>query len=191
MLKVLTPLLALSDAKTTTATIAPIGSIITPSHFSVALTRSGGLTNESSGSTTVGPETIRIAPTRTAIGVGRPSSRMAPTAPSPQVIRTPIVISLRTAGRTSRGNWSNRRPRPPSKRISATTIRTNGDSESPSSSFGLMIPATDSPAMTPIASSGTITGILAQPPKRRATIERITTRAKPMSRACELTGFGL
>ena len=53
---------ALSAVNTTTPSSAPIGSISTPSHLSTERTFSDGRTNSSSGSTTVGPDTTRIAP---------------------------------------------------------------------------------------------------------------------------------
>ena len=49
-------------SKTSTARVAPTGSIMMPSHFSTEATRLVGRTWLSRGMTTVGPDTTKIAP---------------------------------------------------------------------------------------------------------------------------------
>ncbi len=64
---------ALTPWNTSSARVAPIGSITIPSHFTTALIRRFGLTVRSSGAMTVGPVTTRIAPSRKATRQCRPT----------------------------------------------------------------------------------------------------------------------
>ena len=71
----------------TTAMIAPTGSTSTPSHLSTDRTFASGAMKSRIGRTTVGPETIRIAPIRTAISRGDVEQQCRPkSTPSSHVI---------------------------------------------------------------------------------------------------------
>ncbi len=171
--------LVFREPKMTTAMIAPTGSTSTPSHFSTARTLASGAMKSRIGSTTVGPETIRIAPMRTAISVGTSNRKATATAPSSQVRTTPKVSSLITAGRTPAPSSSRLRLSAPSKRMMPTAIWTMGESESPSRACGSIAPVTETPATTPATSSGMIAGTPIQEPARRARMDSTTTSERP------------
>ena len=168
-----------SEPNTTTAMIAPIGSIRMPSHLRTFRTWDDGLMKSRIGSTTVGPETIRTAPIRTEIGWGRSNSQTIASVAITQVSRTPMVQSRTTADRTPAPSSSRFRLRAPSKRIRPTAIWTAGESASPSSFSGSIRPVTEVPATTPMTSSGTIAGTRMTVATRRARTDSTTTRLNP------------
>ena len=60
-------------SSTSTARMAPIGSMVMPSHLAMVPTRPAGRTWRSSGSTTVGPVTVSSAPRTTATSHENPA----------------------------------------------------------------------------------------------------------------------
>jgi hypothetical protein len=68
---------------------APIGSMVVLSQARILLTRRSGRASCSSGATTVGPDTIRMAPSITDACSGNPSSSPPNAAAPAQVIGTP------------------------------------------------------------------------------------------------------
>jgi len=84
------PLVLASTAPNTAAPkMPPIGSISEPSQDKIRCSRSDGRTNASSGPTTVGPDTTKIAPVISAAPADMPSSSPANTAANAIVIGTP------------------------------------------------------------------------------------------------------
>ena len=77
----------------------PTGSISDPSQDRTRCSRSVGRTKASSGPTTVGPDTTRMAPVISAACLDMPSSRPANTAAKAKVTGTPITISRTTTRR--------------------------------------------------------------------------------------------
>ena len=66
-------LIRITASRTRTARMAPIGSIVIPSHLAIVPTRPAGRTWRSSGSTTVGPVTVKSAPITTATSHENPA----------------------------------------------------------------------------------------------------------------------
>ena len=101
-------------SRTTIASVAPTGSITMPSQRKIAPVGSRGRAKWSSGITTVGPDTTRIAPMSAALDVDTLSKRRA-VAPQPisQVTNAPTVTSRRTTDRPA-VRRSIFRPSPPS-----------------------------------------------------------------------------
>ena len=98
------PLVLASTAWNTTAPrMPPTGSISEPSQDSIRWRRSDGRTKASSGPTTVGPDTTKIAPSISAAPADMPSSGPASTAANAIVIGTPQI--------TRRGTTRRARPR--------------------------------------------------------------------------------
>ena len=122
------PLLAeLTAWKTSTPSSAPIGSTSTPSHVSSDRTRRAGRMNASSGSTTVGPDTTRIAPRRIATRASRPpNNTLAAPATAAHVTSTPTTTRRITSGCCSGATPANDSRSPASKRMIPTAIDTNG-----------------------------------------------------------------
>ena len=118
---------------TITASSAPSGSISTPSHFKTARASWVGRMNASSGNTTVGPETTRIAPIRNATSVPRSlnSTAVTPVTLS-HVINVPTVTSRTTTRRTLGVMSRNDSRSPASNRITPTATDTNGWYSGPS-----------------------------------------------------------
>ena len=174
-----------SPANTSAATIAPTGSIRIPSQRSTRPTAGLGRTNSSSGSTTVGPETMRMAPTSSAIPTGRSKSTTAPPKPTAQVISAPSVSRRTTTGGVSASSSSRRRPSAPSNRITPTASETNGESRSPSSSLGSTRSATEGPARIPAMSRGTIAGMRSRAASTMQPTASTTTTVRPTSGSCK------
>ena len=82
--------------KVTTARIPPRGSSMVPSHTRMPRTRALGLAKLRIGVTTVGPDTMRMAPSRNANGHDKPSRKCAASDPAIQVMGAPIQMSRRT-----------------------------------------------------------------------------------------------
>jgi hypothetical protein len=95
--------LASTAWNTAAARIAPTGSISEPSQDSIRRRRSDGRTKASSGPTTVGPDTTKIAPVISAAPAGTTSSGPANTAANAIVTGTPQI--------TRRGTTRRARPR--------------------------------------------------------------------------------
>ena len=113
--------------KTTTPRRAPIGSTSVPSHFRSARTGPIGRMKASSGSTTVGPDTTRMAPTRNAAPRSIvPYSRATVAVTRSQVRAAPPTTRRATTPRTARGTSSSEGRSPASNRITPTAIDTNG-----------------------------------------------------------------
>ena len=85
-----------------------------PSQARIRWTRSLGRTKASSGPTTVGPETTRIAPVISAACSGMPSSTSAMQVASAIVIGTPRAISRQTTRRGCPVSFRRSSPRPAS-----------------------------------------------------------------------------
>jgi len=122
-------------SNTSTARVAPTGSITMPSHLRIAPTGGEGRTWRRSGWMTVGPVTTRIAPNSRAIGQESPSTTCAPSVERTQQTRAPIEVRLRMTA-PPRCSSRSRSERPPSKRMTATEIETIGKSSRPSSASG-------------------------------------------------------
>ena len=112
---------------TTTPSSAPTGSTSTPSHVSSARTSRCGRTKDSSGSTTVGPETTRIAPISSATRLSSPPmSSAAAAAIASQVTSTPTTTRRTTRRRACGAMAATDSRSPASNRITPTAIDTSG-----------------------------------------------------------------
>jgi hypothetical protein len=113
--------------KTRTPSRAPNGSTSTPSHMSRERTLRAGRTNDSSGSTTVGPDTTSTAPMSSGTRSPRSSKSRAVAAHTPaHVTSTPTLTSSPTVRRMSRPTSRTESRSPASKRIRPTASDTNG-----------------------------------------------------------------
>ena len=137
--------------------IAPIGSMVVPSHPRIAVSRRPGRARSSSGATTVGPETMRIAPSITAAREESPSNSHASSPAPAQVIGTPRRISRRTTRWLWPSSSLKLRSRPPSNKMTATARLTIGANAAPNSSFGSTV-SVIAPATNPTGSSTTMAG---------------------------------
>jgi hypothetical protein len=122
-------------SKTSTASIAPSGSIRIPSHLRMAANLRVRGTCLSNGTITVGPVTTRIAPNNNATWQSNPSNRYPARAPASHVTITPTQINPLTAAPACFRS-AILRLRPPSKRISATAIEVSGNRRLPNSLSG-------------------------------------------------------
>lgn len=122
---------------TTAAISAPIGSTVVPSWVRITVGRRPGRAALRMGPTTVGPETIKIAPSMMAACVERPSSRPAKTAAPAQVIGIPRPRRRRTTTWLSPESSLRTRSSPPSNRMTATARLTIGWKAAPNSFSGL------------------------------------------------------
>lgn len=150
-----------------------------PSHFKTEFSRSVGRACSSSGSTTVGPETTRMAPRRAEIWAPSPNKKYAAKEVSIQVRSTPTLIRRRTTFRTPRTSET-RRFKPPSNRITATNKETNGDSRSPSKASGSIRP-TKGPARRPTTSKQSIEGMPSRDASHWALMPKATMLPSPSS----------
>ena len=113
--------------KTRTPRSAPTGSTSTPSQVSSDRHAGAGRTKDSSGSTTVGPETTRMAPIRRATRRSIPStSRAVERATASQVTSAPMRTRRATSLRASAATAPSDSRSPASNRITPTAIETNG-----------------------------------------------------------------
>ena len=170
--------LAVTALKTIAPRVAPIGSISDPSQVSTRRRRSPGRMKSSSGPTTVGPETTRIAPSISAADCDRSSSSAAAPAPITHVSSVPMVTSRITVPRA--GPFSRRRSRssPASYRMTATDSATNGSNAGPSSFCGSAV-ASVAPSANPAGSSSTIAGMRSRVATIWANIARTTIAPTP------------
>ena len=129
-----------------------------PSQARIRWTRSLGRTKASSGPTTVGPETTRIAPVISAACSGMPSSSNAMHMASARVTGTPSAISRQTTRRVCPVSFRSSSPRPASYRITATASDTSGWKAGPSSLSGLTS-LVSAPAAKPTGSKTISAGI--------------------------------
>src|SRR5215470_15698720 len=132
------PLVRASTAWNTTAPkMPPIGSISEPSQDSIRWRRSAGRTKASSGPTTVGPDTTKIAPSMSAAPADMPSSGAASTAANAIVTGTPQMTSRGTTRRARPHTLPHFSAAPESYRITATESETSGWNAAPSRRSGL------------------------------------------------------
>jgi hypothetical protein len=82
-------------SKTSTASTAPIGSIIIPSQRKILAILMLGLTISSIGTITLGSVTVTMAPNKNAISHAMPIAKCAVGAATIQVIRVPTVHKFR------------------------------------------------------------------------------------------------
>jgi hypothetical protein len=123
--------------KVSAPTMAPTGSMSEPSQMRTRCTRSVGRTKFSSGPTTVGPETTRMAPSMIADCLDMPSRTAAETVASAQVMGTPMMMSRRTTRRVwpcslARSSWS-----PLSNKMIAHRERDQGPEQRPQELVGV------------------------------------------------------
>ncbi len=147
---------ARTSSNATSAAVAPIGSMSTPSARRIGPVVPAGRTNRSSGPTTVGPVTTSTVARTIATSFEMPKISRAEYQPTIPVTMAPIVIRRRTTTpvlRSSRGGRSS----PPSNRIRATDSETSGNSVLPSSSSGSSTPVTG-PSVRPAMSSAMMDG---------------------------------
>ena len=143
-------------SRATIATMAPTGSIKTPSLMSSSRTERSSVRRARSGVTTVGPVTIISAPKSEAVGQGIPSMNRAASIPITIEMMAPAVSSivrLRCCWRRS----CRRSPRPPSNRMMATARLTRSTLAEPNTA-GSNSPKTSGPMATPVTSSKTMPG---------------------------------
>ena len=146
------PLVLASTAWNTTAPrMPPTGSISEPSQDSIRWRRSEGRTKASSGVTTVGPDTTRIAPVISAAPPDMPSSGPASTAANAIVIGTPQITRRGTTRRARPCTLPHSSASPESYRITATASETSGWNAGPSRRPGLTS-VVSAPAMKPAGS---------------------------------------
>ena len=107
---------------------------------------------------TVGPETMRIAPSMIATGQGIPMMKCAARLASTPVIGAPMKTSRRTTVRSLPCNLILVRPTPPWKRMIATTKSTAMEKIGPSTVAGVS-PGATIPRMNPAGRSRTSAGI--------------------------------
>ena len=170
------PWLAVMAWNTTTAMMAPIGSMVVPSKPRIVVSFLPVRAACRIGVTTVGPDTIKIAPSMMAALEDRPSSS-PPKKPAPaQVIGMPQPRSRRTTRRLSPSSPVVTRSRPPSNKMIATARLTSGGHAAPKILSGLTT-VVAAPAANPAGSSKMIAGM----PKRAAMIWQAT--ASPTIRA--------
>ena len=149
---------ALIASNTMTAARAPIGSSKVLSHCNTLRTRCLGRTTSSSGFTTVGPETVTIAPIRRATANGSPMKYAVRNVALAQVRAPPTHTRRRTVPPSSL--LIRRLPNsiPPWKRMMATTSATTGLKDEPRMAMGFA-PGTRVPSTKPAGSSRTSAGI--------------------------------
>ena len=136
-----------ANCSTTTARIAPSGSISTPSPSSTARTWSLSRTERTSGPITVGPVTETSAPNMNAVPQGSTPSRPASNVPTRNVVKSPTVSRLRTTAPTRRRNCTSIANAPSKTSRPTSTSRASGKISCRSSVLNR--PRTDGPATTP------------------------------------------
>jgi hypothetical protein len=144
--------------KMTTPMRAPMGSTEMLSQPSTVTRRRPGRELSSRGVTTVGPETMRIAPSMTAARELRPRKSVASTPAAAHVIGIPRYSRRRTTRRPWPSRSRKTRSSPPSKRMMATARLTMGPKASPKSRWGLIV-LVRAPAAKPTGSSRTMAGM--------------------------------
>ncbi|HEY5396249.1 MAG TPA: hypothetical protein VIL16_12710 [Trebonia sp.] len=105
----------------------------------------------SSGPTTVGPDTTRIAPSISAAWTDRPNKSPASAAATSQVSTTPTVIRRVVTRRVFPRSLARSRARPASYKITPTASETKGWNAVPSSRCGLTS-AVSAPTTNPTGS---------------------------------------
>ncbi|GLO13845.1 hypothetical protein PPUJ20028_24260 [Pseudomonas putida] len=148
--------LAMMKLYTTTASRAPIGSIMIPSQRRMLAIVDFGRTTRSMGTITVGPVTRVRVPNRIASGQSNPSSEWVARAITSQVTSAPTVTKRCTTLPISR-HCDKCRVRLPSNRISATASDTSGISSGPNNASGSSQPSVG-PATIPASSRNRIAG---------------------------------
>ena len=143
--------LASTALNTTAPKMPPTGSISEPSQDRIRWRRSAGRTNASSGPTTVGPDTTKIAPSIAAAPADMPSSGAASTAANAIVIGTPQITRRGTTRRARPRTLPHSSARPESYRITATASETSGWNAAPSRCCGLTS-VVSAPAVKPAGS---------------------------------------
>ena len=164
-------------SSTRTARMAPIGSETMPSHLTMSDKRRDAWTCRNNGMTTVGPVTTRMAPRRTARGIGKSSRMYARAAETNHVIGEPMTSRLRTAGPIALSLRMSRFS-PPSNRMIATARLTVGNSISPNNASGSSQPVTG-PAMNPANRRRRIDGMRRRHASHWALIPMTKTLAIP------------
>ncbi len=143
--------------KQNTLNAEPMGSTTIPSQVRMVATDPRGRASRSSGMTTVGPDTTRMAPSTTATRRGSSKNRTAATVASTQVMRTPTVTSQVTGRRMAGPSSLTRSSSPPRKSRMPTLRDTTGNRASPKISSESTSPS-HGPTTSPPASSSTIEG---------------------------------
>ena len=133
-----------------------MGSITMPSQRSTEATESFRRAWRSSGRTTVGPDTVRMAPISRESPIDVSKNRVVAPAPRIQVISTPTVTSRMTVDRPLSSRDS-RSSKPPSNNKMATPNEIAGKSRSSRMTSGSMNPVTG-PAITPAVSRKMMAG---------------------------------
>ncbi|MCY1180061.1 hypothetical protein D9M73_204890 [compost metagenome] len=141
---------------TTTASSAPMGSIMIPSQRRMFAIADFGRTTRNIGTITVGPVTSVRVPKRIASGQSNPSSQWVASAITSQVTSAPTVTRRCTTLPISR-HCDRCRVRLPSNRISATASDTSGISNGPNSASGSSHPSAG-PARIPANNRNRIAG---------------------------------
>ena len=153
------PLVLASTAWNTAAPkMPPTGSISEPSQDKIRCSRSDGRAKASSGPTTVGPDTTKIAPVISAAPADMPSSGPASTAANAIVTGTPQITSRGTTRRARPPTLPHSRARPESYKITATASETSGENADPSRRSGLTS-VVSAPAVKPAGSKMISAGI--------------------------------
>ena len=160
------------------ASVAPIGSMKMPSKASTDSSGCLGLITASSGPTTVGPDTIRMAPiTAARIGVTSNTKYVRSVAPTP-VIAAPTVTSPSTGRRAPPCRRRKSSFIDSSKRSTATAIETSGKRSSPRIASGFTQPSTG-PTSRPTISSRMIDGMRVALPSSWPSTPNRTIAAMP------------
>jgi hypothetical protein len=168
-------------SNTAAANTAPMGSITMHSQRKIGATGSRSRTDCSKGSTTVGPDTTKMAPNKNPAEAGTSNSITAAAPPTSQVTPRPTVTRPAT-GRPTVRTLASSRPRPPSNKMSPTAMEITGASASPKSTSGFTAPVTG-PASTPIGSRNSTDGRLNHDATHCAPTPAATIAAMAMARS--------
>lgn len=131
LVKTCGPVPAKRPWKTSTPTTAPMGSMVVLSHPRTDTSLGPGRAAWRRGATTVGPDTMRIAPSMTADFDGSPRRSDAKNEAPTHVIGTPHERRRRTTRRLWPSSSRKSRSRPPSNRMMATARLTIGEKAPP------------------------------------------------------------
>ncbi|KQS99317.1 hypothetical protein ASG23_07815 [Cellulomonas sp. Leaf395] len=181
-----TPLLCSARWTMLSATVAPIGSMKIPSNARTDSSGCFGRITASSGPTTVGPETMRIAPMTAARLRGRSKTHCASSVVQMPVTTAPVVTSPSTGRRAPPCRREKSSLRDSSNSSSPTAIDTSGNRASPRSASGSTQPRTG-PASSPSTSSTMIDGTRAAWPRSCPSTPSRTIAAMPAANPSSMT----
>ena len=147
---------------TSTPMMAPMGSMVVLSQPRMLVSRRPGRAIWRSGPTTVGPETMTMAPNMAAALPDRPSRPQANRPAPAQVSGMPQYKSRRTTRWLCPSSWANSSSRPPSNRMTAMPRVTRGVKAEPRKvrafTVWVIVPATK-----PTGSRSTMAGSRSRP----------------------------